>query len=324
MDGKVTMSVPEVSVVSSIYNGERYLRESLESVLDQKGVDAEIVVVNDGSSDATAEILEEYAAKYPQLRVIHQKNAGLTRALAVGCSLATGEYIARHDLDDIARQSKLAKQAEVLRNRPDVALVSCWSRFIGPEGEELYTVARDELPEEATARIRAADINDVRGIAGHGSAMFRRADYERAGGYRYQFYYAQDLDLWRRITDFGMLYFVPEVLYEPRWDNGTISADKHAEQIMLKSMIVELSKIRQEGGDETGLLAEAEKIRPGYPAVKYSVRKGHGYYYLGRVLQRRRDPNARKYLMRALAENPLHWRAAFALLFGHIAKGTDK
>jgi len=315
------MSVPELSVVMSVFNGARYLNASIGSILNQQDVNAEFIVINDGSVDSTAAILSEYAKHDSRLRVVNQENTGLTKALATGCEMARGEFVARHDLDDISLPGRLAKQLKYLKNHPEVALLSCGSKFIGPENEELYTVIRDEPPEEATAKIRASDIEDVQGISGHGSAMFRRADYERAGGYRQQFYYAQDLDLWRRITDFGLLDFFPEVLYAVRWDNGTISADKHTEQLILKGIIVELSSIRAEKREESVLLAEAEKIRPGSNSQNIKKPKGHGYYYVGRMLQHRNDPNAKKYLLKALSENPLHWRAALALIFGRYKKG---
>jgi glycosyltransferase involved in cell wall biosynthesis len=103
------MPVPRISVVTSVYNGERYLRESLESVLSQEGVDLELIVVDDGSEDSTPEILADSATRDPRLRVLTQENRGLTVALIRGCAEARGEFIARHDLDDLSLPGRLRR-----------------------------------------------------------------------------------------------------------------------------------------------------------------------------------------------------------------------
>src|SRR5438046_4713104 len=96
------MSGPEISVVVGVYDGQRYLRESLSSVLDQAGVSLEVVVVDDGSTDASPVILEEFARRDNRVHVIRQENQGLTKALQRGCAAARGALIARQDADDLA------------------------------------------------------------------------------------------------------------------------------------------------------------------------------------------------------------------------------
>src|SRR5262249_7347389 len=131
------MSVPEVSVVVGVYDGERYLRESLSSVLVQAGVSLELVVVDDGSTDATSSILNEFARRDNRLHVIQQENQGLTRALQRGCAAARGEFIARQDADDFSWPGRLRAQVGLFR--ADSRLVLAWSRsrIVGPEGETL-------------------------------------------------------------------------------------------------------------------------------------------------------------------------------------------
>src|SRR5882672_1702517 len=101
---------PLVSVVTSTYNGASYLENSLQSVLDQTGVQFELIVVDDGSTDGSAEILARLAGKDSRLRLLRQKNQGLTRALIRGCAEARGTYIARHDSDDLSLPGRLEKQ----------------------------------------------------------------------------------------------------------------------------------------------------------------------------------------------------------------------
>ena len=92
---------PSVSVIMSVYNGANHLVKSVESILVQEGVDFEFIIVNDGSTDESGEILEAFARRDNRIRVIEQENTGLTKALIRGCKEARGKYIARQDVDDV-------------------------------------------------------------------------------------------------------------------------------------------------------------------------------------------------------------------------------
>ena len=102
---------PTISVVMSVYNGADTLRDTVESVLSQEGVDFEFIIVNDGSSDASASILDDLAAADARIRLLHQANQGLTKALINGCALARGQYIARQDVGDYSLENRLLRQS---------------------------------------------------------------------------------------------------------------------------------------------------------------------------------------------------------------------
>src|SRR5262245_28979404 len=121
---------PEVSVVMSVYNGASHLAATLESILAQKGVAVEFIVVNDGSTDKSGHILNDYASRDGRLRIIHQENTGLTRALIRGCDAARGEFITRQDAGDISLPGRLARQRIILDSEPAVVMVSCATRFV--------------------------------------------------------------------------------------------------------------------------------------------------------------------------------------------------
>ena len=144
----------EVSVVMSVYNGASNLAATMDSILSQEGVEFEFIVVNDGSTDKTGEILDDYARRDDRVRVIHQENTGLTRALIRGCAAATGEFIARQDAGDVSLAGRLALQLDVFRNNSNVVMTSCGTRFVGPGNEVLYEVcqAGDELHRGLQAR----------------------------------------------------------------------------------------------------------------------------------------------------------------------------
>ena len=102
--------MPKISVVMSVYNGEKYLTEAVESILKQSFFDFEFIIINDGSSDKTQEILQRFQKEDKRIRVVSRANKGLIYSLNEGVKMAQGEYIARMDADDVSRPERLQKQ----------------------------------------------------------------------------------------------------------------------------------------------------------------------------------------------------------------------
>ena len=127
-------SLPDISIVMSVYNGADRLRETMESVLSQEGVSLEFIIVDDGSTDGSDVTLGNYARHDARVRILHQENQGLTRALIRGCEAAKGKYIARQDAGDISLPFRLHLQKAVLDQHEDCAFVSCWTSDDWPEG----------------------------------------------------------------------------------------------------------------------------------------------------------------------------------------------
>ena len=112
------------TVLMPVYNGEKYIREAMDSILNQTFNDFEFLIVNDGSTDSTKQLIESYPD--PRIRLVNQENRGVAKSLNRGLRLAKGKYIARMDADDISLPDRLAKQIEVLESNPDVDItVSC-------------------------------------------------------------------------------------------------------------------------------------------------------------------------------------------------------
>src|SRR5262249_3399639 len=129
----------------SVYNGADRLPETMESILSQEGVSLEFVIVNDGSKDGAGAILDGYADRDPRVRVLHQKNQGLTCALIRGCAAARGEYIVRQDAGgDISLPGRLERQLTHLSQCSDAVMSSCGTRYVGPAGETLYEITQSE------------------------------------------------------------------------------------------------------------------------------------------------------------------------------------
>jgi len=298
----------------SVYNGALSLPATIDSVLAQEDVSLEFIIVDDGSTDGTSQILFEYARHDPRVKVFRQENQGLTKALIKGCAAAEGKYIARQDAGDISLPTRFAKQFAFIERYPDAAFVSCGTRFVGPLGEYLYDVQRES--DNAGESVRDFGRNTDCGPSSHPSTMFGRVLYERVGGYRAEFYLSQDIDLWLRLAAHGKHRIMPEVLYQAAVSVSSLSGSFRTEQIKTVSLIIESARRRQEGLSDADVLAKALKIKlnPNKPASRF--RRARALYFIGACLRRTQSPSASYYFRHALRTYPLHLRSAVRLLFG--------
>lgn len=186
--------VPIVSVLLSVYNGEKYLRESIESILDQTFTDFEFIIINDGSTDASQRIISAYHD--PRIRIINNSsNVGLTKSLNRGLKLARGIYVARQDADDISEPQRLAKQVKFMNNNPDIVLLGTWYREIDAEGNFGDNV---RLPSDQT-ELQWALLFYCPFV--HSGVMFPRDTFlKKVGYYNEDFHYAMDHELWLRAS----------------------------------------------------------------------------------------------------------------------------
>jgi glycosyltransferase involved in cell wall biosynthesis len=196
---------PAISVLMSVYNGERYLNQAIDSILEQSLGDFEFVIVDDGSWDRTPEILEGAQAD-PRLRVISQPNLGPSRALNVALAQAEGQFIARLDADDWSEPDRLEKQYAFLRQHPEVGLVGTACRVLD-EFTGHRSIRRLPLadPELRRALVRYNPFV-------HSSVMMPRRVLQRVGGYNESFPVAIDYELWVRIACHACLANLSDVL----------------------------------------------------------------------------------------------------------------
>jgi glycosyltransferase involved in cell wall biosynthesis len=287
----------KVSVVLPVFNGAAQLPATLDSILGQTLADVEVIVVDDGSTDDTPAVLARYGQR---LHVIRQENAGITRALIAGCAAASTPLIARHDCGDRSHPERLTRQ-RALFDSSEVVLAGAATKYVAPGGEALYTVAPDG--EAVRESLLHADVTTIRGLPHHGSAMFRRDAYEAAGGYRAQFYFAQDVDLWMRMAAHGRIAITPEALYEATLDTRAISSRHRDEQIACARIAIAL----RDGGDPRVLLAEAAAIRPHASKKRRGVAEAKALYFIASCLRRNGDPAWRRYLGRAMRAVVAKW-----------------
>jgi len=302
----------KVSVVMAVYDGELTLGRAIDGILGQTLADFELIVVDDGSADRTPAILAEYAARDARIRVLRQENAGLTAALIRGCGESRAPVIARQDDGDVSAPDRLEKQLAVLDRDPGVVLASCAVRYVGPHLEELYVARADGA--EVRRSLLHDGVEHLRGLPHHGSAMFRRDHYLTAGGYRQQFRFAQDLDLWVRLAKRGTIAVLPDVLYTASYAADAISATRRDRQIALARIALQLRDEATPEAERARLLAEAEAA--GARGARHPRRRdaAAALYFIASCLRRNRDSRWHGYAKDALRRDPLHLRSWLLLL----------
>jgi hypothetical protein len=214
----------------SVYNGERYLREAVDSVLNQSYAAFEFIVIDDGSTDGSLEILNSY--RDPRIRILrNERNLGLIGSLNKGLAAAEGEYLARQDCDDLLAPDRLARQVAYLDEHTDVVLVGTWMQLIDERGADI-TLWRYPGTD---AEIRWATLFNT--AVGHPSAMFRTEVAKRIGGYSSECLYAEDYDLWSRLATHGKTANLPEPLQRYRVHGNTVSTKNSAKQLQTRLAI---------------------------------------------------------------------------------------
>ena len=191
-----------ISVVMSVYNAEKYLKEAVDSILNQTYRDFELILINDKSTDASGDILKAYAQKDGRVVVLeNEQNIGLTKSLNRGLAVARGEYIARMDADDISVPDRFEKQVAFLDAHPDYCFVSCIGRYIDENGNPEQLRLFPETNEEIYAMMPKVD------AVMHPGVMFRREEIAKIGNYCEDFRVVQDYDLWFRGMAAGYKFY---------------------------------------------------------------------------------------------------------------------
>ena len=308
------MKVPEISVVMGVYNGAGTLPAALDSILSQQDVELEFIVVDDGSTDGSAAILDAAAEKDARLRVVHKSNQGLTRALIDGCARASAPWIARQDADDLSLPGRLAALLDLARRHPEAVLLSSSVQYVGPNGERLFRMSRPADPNRARRQL----LDEKGGPPAHGSVMFSRAAYRAVGGYRACFYFGQDSDLWLRLAEQGGVAYAEPVFYAYRLSPGAISGASRSLQRKFGRWGQACRRARAAGRSEEPWLRAAARltgqIRSGRVAKSRARDRALGLYHAGCLLERTDPAGARAYVRLALAVDPLCVRAWLKLL----------
>lgn len=255
---------PTVSVILPVYNAGPYLRNAIESILQQTHTDFEFIIVNDGSIDDSEKIIRGYTDQ--RIRYYSQENQGLISTLNRLIKLARGKYLARMDQDDVSFPERLKIQVDYMNKNNNLGLVGSWVQVIDKNENLLGTVKYPVTSEFIKAALAVR-----RRCFVHGSVMMLRSLNPI---YSHKFIHAEDYDLWCRLVSVTQAINIPRVLYQWRFHSSSISSTlniiqkksaKNIQALYGKSLLLPVSK------DLSSSLSEEKKLRGVFPILKLLI-----------------------------------------------------
>jgi len=227
---------PLISVVMSVYNGEKYLSQSIESILTQTVKEYEFIIINDGSTDNSLDILFRFQKQDSRIIIVNQENLGLTKSLNRGFELSKGKYIARQDADDISLPERFSKQIVYFSR----------NQTIGVLGTNVYRI-KDDSSIIGLDKMKSnyKDIKNtlkIRNALSHGSVMLNKDMLGTEIFYNEYFKYSQDYELWSRISKKVEIYNLKDFLYMFREHNDSISTQKFFPQLLFTALVIYKNK----------------------------------------------------------------------------------
>jgi glycosyltransferase involved in cell wall biosynthesis len=295
-----------------VYNAERYVAEAIESILNQSYGNFEFLIIDDGSTDRSLDVLKHYAARDARIRLTSRPNRGVAATLNELLDQARGEFIARMDADDISLHERFQQEVAYLRAHSDCVMVGCRVWRCDHEGDPLGEYATLQDHDE----IDAFHFQMTGPALVHPSVMMRRDAVMAVGGYRG--FYIEDIDLYLRLAERGRLARVPEFLLNYRMHSDNLSSTNVSSAFHERSYR-ELCEIVTDACRRRNLpvILPPPEVLPDAPAPPSVERdKVCGWQALvsGHVR------TARKYARRVLAKAPLwieSWRLMYCAIRGY-------
>jgi len=232
---------PAATVILPIFNCATYLRDAINSILEQTFTDFELLMLDDGSTDGSLEMMRSFAALDPRCKVHTRENRGLVYTLNEGIALSAAEILFRMDGDDISHPSRFEAQMAYLLAHPECVALGTECYLIDPDGHELR-------PYGVPCSHSDIDARHLRGLGGaipHPSVAMRKTAVLAVGGYRAEFTHSEDLDLFLRLAEVGTLANLPDVLLQYRQHPRSIGHRYSEAQRSAGSRAVAAAKLRR-------------------------------------------------------------------------------
>lgn len=226
-----SLTHPRITVLMAVYNGSAFLRQAIDSILEQTFTDYELLIINDASTDDSGGIIASYHD--PRIRVVNNRtNLGLTKSLNIGLKLAKGSLIARMDADDLSHPQRLAKQVALMETDNNYGLIASGMEVIDEKGAVTSVSKSDYTPEKIYSELQ------FRNCIPHSSVLFKKDLVLNLGGYNQKIKYAQDYALWVRLSQITKINAVNESLIKWRNTERNISNLRKREQQAIVKEIV--------------------------------------------------------------------------------------
>jgi glycosyltransferase involved in cell wall biosynthesis len=286
-----------ISVLMPVYNGQRYISAAIESILAQTHSHFEFLIMDDGSTDATPQILASYAARDPRIRVHRHANCDQPRTLNRGLELALYDWVAILDHDDVSLPDRLERQLEARDREPEARVIGCHAIEISASGRELRL--RDKGPTTVAA-FRELYAPGLRVPLVHPSVLMHRPTILALGGYDPDFGSSADTELWTRVAERHAIIVVPEPLLLYRIHGQSMSFRRMFEQREMLRWIEVRDSARRRGGPPPSLEEFRAERAPSKAARWRDLRHDLFWYF-------------RSYCLLAVSEGNRLSAAGFAL-----------
>jgi glycosyltransferase involved in cell wall biosynthesis len=238
---------PKVTVLMPVFNGEKYVRSAIDSILAQSLPDFEFLIINDGSSDDSVKIIESYSDN--RIRLVHNtSNQGVVKTLNRGLDLATGQYIARMDCDDISLPDRFAKQVHFMDTHPQIGACGTWVKTFGSSSKDDVW----KFPSDPNM-IRCRLLFET--VLAHPSVIIRKNSFDKHNlRYDIAYLHAEDFELWKRASRLFPLANIPEVLVLYRITPDSVARSNREAQLST------LRRIDLEALTEMGINANNDEL----------------------------------------------------------------
>ncbi len=205
----------KISVIMPVYNGERYIKETIESVLTQSYTDFEFIIIDDGSTDGTLDILKKINDN--RIKVLNQNHGGIVKALNLGIKESTGEYIIRIDADDICILNRFEVLVNYMDKNPQVSVCGSWASTIDEKGEFIGQLKHPPINNQDIKKYSLLHNPFI-----HPSVIIRKSVIDSVGFYK-NFKHNEDYELWTRVLRVGKVHNIPEFLINYRIHQNQIT-----------------------------------------------------------------------------------------------------
>lgn len=295
----------KVTVLMPAYNAGKYITEAIESVLQQSFKDFQLLIINDGSTDNTEEII--HSLKEERIVLVNQPHKGIAAALNKGLSMTQSIYIARFDADDICFPQRLQQQVSFLDNHPEFITIGCDAEYISEDGQHLFDFrAIGHTHEEIIQKIYSYCPFI------HSSVMFRKQAVINAGGYCEHAHNFEDYFLWIQLLKQGKFYNLPQQLIKVRFNPASVTIDERWRGRIFRKMkreIITKGSITEQEGSFLSNIIKRQDFR--------NIKEGSYYALCGKkfLLDNHQPKKARPLFSKAICSYPYRWdNYAFYLL----------
>lgn len=296
------MTKPIISVLIPVYNAEKYLAKAIESILSQTFPYFELIIIDDGSTDKSLEIIKNYANSDERIKYISRENKGLIYTRNEGIELAQGKYIALMDADDISLPDRLEQQYNYLEKHDDYIAVGSFAALIDSDGDDLCDFGQYITHDE----IDKAHLDGFGGAIINPTAFIKREAIQSINGYSKDYPHAEDFDFWLRLAEIGRLTNIPKVMLFYRQHVESVGYAKRESQIKSTQKAIYDAYVRRNLNPDSTKISLNKIVLP----TKLDIYLKWGWWAMhGKNLN-----TARKYAVKILKSAP--WKKeAWKLLF---------